>query len=174
MRRPDGDPDDETDDIAALDDASVDAAQRPRLVLTTSASAVDAQVGDRLELTFTARNRGNVTLSRVRVSSALKVSGLSCTPAGSSLAPGETLTCVADYRVRAGDVRAEILRAKGVVRGESPYGETSRASDDVVATDTTRLAVLGGAAAVPAVGGRSDPPPTVRSADRGFAGRHRR
>ena len=91
---PDGDLEDETDDIAALDDASVDAVQRPRLVLTTSASAADAQVGDRLQLTFTARNQGNVTLSRVRLSSALKVSGLSCTPAGSSLAPGETLTCV--------------------------------------------------------------------------------
>ncbi len=173
--RPDGDPDDETDDIAAMDDASVDATQRPRLKLTTSTGAADAQVGDLIELTFTARNRGNVTLSRVRIRSALKVSGLTCTPAGSSLAPGETLTCVANYRVDADDVRADIVRAKGVVRGESPYGETSRASDDVVATDTTRLAVLGvdGGGAGPSEEGSdpppsgSDPPPTGSLADTG-------
>jgi uncharacterized repeat protein (TIGR01451 family) len=154
---PNGDPDDETDDIAALDDAAVDAVQRPRLVLTTAAGADDARVGDRLELTFTARNAGNVTLSRVRVSSALTVSGLTCTPAVTSLAPGESLTCVGGYRVRGGDVRADVVRAKGVVRAESPYGETGRASDDVVATDTTRLTVLGGGGAGPA-GEAGDPP----------------
>ncbi|HSU37874.1 MAG TPA: GEVED domain-containing protein [Propionibacteriaceae bacterium] len=146
---PKGDPDDETDDIAALDDAAVDAVQRPRLVLTTEASAATAQVGDRLKLTFTARNAGNVTLSRVRVSSALKVSGLTCTTAGTSLAPGESMTCVAGYRVRGGDVRADIVRAKGMARAESPYGETDRPSDDVVATDTTRLTVVGGGGAGP-------------------------
>jgi uncharacterized repeat protein (TIGR01451 family) len=154
---PNGDPDDETDDIAALDDAAVDAAQRPRLVLTAAASANDARVGDRIELTFTARNAGNVTLSRLRVSSALTVSGLTCTPAVASLAPRETVTCVAGYRVRRGDVRADLVRAKGVARAESPYGETGRASDDVVATDTTRLAVLGAGRAAPAEE-TSDPP----------------
>jgi uncharacterized repeat protein (TIGR01451 family) len=147
---PNGDRDDETDDIAALDDATVDGVQRPRLVLTTTASADDARVGDRLELTFTARNAGNVTLSRVRVSSPLSVSGLTCTPTVTSLAPGESVTCVAGYRVRRGDVRADIVRAKGVVRAESPYGETGRASDDVVASDTARLTVLGEGGAVPA------------------------
>ena len=75
-------------------------------------------------------------------SSALEVSGLSCTPAGASLAPGGDLTCVAGYRVQADDVRDDVVRAKGVARGESPYGETGRASDDVVATDTTRLTVI--------------------------------
>ena len=172
--RPEGDPDDETDDIAAMDDAAVDATQRPRLRMTTSAGAAEAQVGDRIELTFTALNRGNVTLSRVRIRSALKVSGLSCTPAGSSLAPGATLTCVADYQVQADDVRDDVLRAKGVARGESPYGETGRASDDVVATDTTRLTVLGadGGGGEPSEGSKppptgSDPPPTGSLADTG-------
>ena len=57
---------------------------------------------------------------------------------------------MAGYRVRGGDVRADIVRAKGVVRAESPYGETGRASDDVVATDTTRLTVPGEGGAGPA------------------------
>jgi len=42
---PNGDPDDGSDDITALADAAVDAAQRPRLVLSTTASTVDARVG---------------------------------------------------------------------------------------------------------------------------------
>ncbi len=155
---PGGDPGDDTDDVTALDDAAVDGVQQPRLALAIAADAVDARVGDQVDLTLTARNRGNVTITQVQLSSALASTRLSCRPAlGASLAPGETITCTGRYRVRAADVEAEAVVAGAEVRGEAPYGDADQASDDVVATATTRLVILGDGA--PGEGGDPDEDP---------------
>ena len=67
---PGGDPDDDTDDITAIADATVDAVQRPRLVLTARVGLGRRRgVGDRVPVDLTVTNQGNVTLTRLTVAS---------------------------------------------------------------------------------------------------------
>jgi uncharacterized repeat protein (TIGR01451 family) len=73
---PGGDPDDESDDIAAIDDAQVGIDQRPKISLTsTAAHPTRVAKGARIEYALTLENTGNVTLDEITLSSGLKALG---------------------------------------------------------------------------------------------------
>ncbi len=73
-----------------------------KLADKTSYSAV----GEVIKYTIVATNDGNVTLAAVTVSDPI-VTGLSCIPTnGSALAPGESMTCIAEHTVTQADIAA--------------------------------------------------------------------
>jgi uncharacterized repeat protein (TIGR01451 family) len=160
---PGGDPNDDTDDVTAIDDANVIAVQRPALALKAGWGVTRTRRGKRISLTLAARNTGNVTITRTKVSSSLKKLKLSCTPKqGTSLAPGASLTCSGRYTVSKADATRGKLKATGTVRGERPYGDPSRSADDLVVTASRTVKVakshsasasLGGSGSEPAGGG---------------------
>jgi uncharacterized repeat protein (TIGR01451 family) len=112
------------------DDVTTPADQNPHLSITKDddVASYDA-VGDVIGYTITATNDGNLTLSSVTVTDP-NASGLSCTPVnGSSLAPGESLSCTASHTVTQADLDAgSFFNAACVDDGENGATE---ACDDV-------------------------------------------
>ena len=86
-------------------------------------------VGDVIEYLITATNDGNVTLASVTVTDP-NADNLVCVPAnGSSLAPGESLDCTADYTITQADIDAgSVFNAACVDDGADGAAE---ACDDV-------------------------------------------
>lgn len=140
---PGGSTTDPTDDVVALDEASVEVAVRTGLKLAVTDAPNSLKKGSRVTLTFTAANTGNVTLTGVRLSSSLKaISGLSCKPkAGSSLAPGAEIVCTATYTVTTGDAKRGKVTVRASARSEAPYGDPESRDDDVIASATKALSV---------------------------------
>ena len=87
------------------------------------------EVGDIINYTIVATNNGNTTLENVTVTDPA-VTGLSCTPAnGSSLDPGDTMTCTASHLVTQADIDAgSYLNIACVDDGE---GGAEEVCDDV-------------------------------------------
>ncbi len=140
---PGGDTDDDSDDVTALDDATVAVKAKPALRVVSRSSRSALAKGNRVTWTFTATNTGNLTLTGVRITTSLKgLSKLTCKPkAGSTLAPKATMVCSGSYTVTKGDASKRSLTVKGTARGEAPYGDTTRTSDDVTSTVTKTLKV---------------------------------
>jgi uncharacterized repeat protein (TIGR01451 family) len=162
---PGGDANDDTDDVTAIDDANVNAVQSSALALKARWSVAKTRRGKRIGLTLTASNTGNVTVTRIRVSSGLKkLSKLSCTPKqGVVLAPGGSITCSGRYTVSKADAARGKLKATGTVRGERPYGDPFRSTDDLVvkASRTVKVSKSGrssvGSAGAASGGSGSEP-----------------
>ncbi|HEY5820336.1 MAG TPA: GEVED domain-containing protein [Propionibacteriaceae bacterium] len=140
---PGGSTTDPTDDVVALDEATVGVTVRTGLKLTTLFKPASAKKGTTVTLTLTAQNTGNVPLSEVRVRSTLQgLSALTCKPkSGSSLAPGSKMVCTAKYTVSAADAKRGKVTAPATVRAEAPYGDPDDRADDVVAATTRTLSV---------------------------------
>ncbi|HKJ39886.1 MAG TPA: sortase, partial [Anaerolineales bacterium] len=82
-------------------------------------------VDDTVTYTYDVENTGNVTLTNVVVTdNHVGLSAITCTPAqGSTLEPGETMTCSATYIVTQVDVDAGEINNTGVVTGTPPVGQ---------------------------------------------------
>jgi uncharacterized repeat protein (TIGR01451 family) len=88
-------------------DANVPAVSNKLLTIVKDATeaSYDA-VGQTIHYSITATNGGNTTLAAVTITDPNAILG-TCTPAnGSSLAPGDTLTCVATHTVTQADIDA--------------------------------------------------------------------
>jgi uncharacterized repeat protein (TIGR01451 family) len=167
---PSGDPDDASDDVTALDDATVTVDVDRDLDITSQASATQVSEGTRVAWTFTATNAGNVTLDGVRISTSLKgMSSLTCAPAtGATLSPGAAMTCTGEYTVTRADAERRKVSLTATVRGDAPYGDPTTQTDDVVAEVKQTLTVAKPAGGSGGTGGGSDPsgsPATGTGAD---------
>ncbi len=140
---PGGSPADTSDDITALDDATVTAKVNRALTLTSQPSAAAVSEGTRVTWTFTATNTGNVTLDGTRISTSLPgMSKLTCRPdAGARLTPGASITCTGEYTVTRSDAERQKLASTVTVRADPPYGDATTAADDVVARVSSTLTV---------------------------------
>jgi uncharacterized repeat protein (TIGR01451 family) len=113
--------------VRAVAVANVPAAQSSVIKLVKAADVQSvSQAGDVVTYTFTAKNAGNTTLSDVGISDPLQgLSALSCTPGQpATLAPGEVLTCTADYTVTQADVDAGGVSNTATVTGTTPPGQS--------------------------------------------------
>ena len=144
---PGGDVDDDTDDITAIADATVDAVLRPRLVLTAESDRTKARRGNRVPVDLVVTNQGNATLTRLKFVTDLD--GVTCQPAGRTLVPGAQLNCAGTYRVTKADARRGKAVIRTAARAERPYGVPSRPSDDVVVKSAVRLKVAKISSAAP-------------------------
>jgi uncharacterized repeat protein (TIGR01451 family) len=100
----------------------------PAITLVKSADRTSFAAGDTIRYTFTATNTGNVTLAGVQVtdvsfSGTGSLSPLACNRVVSTtLIPGQSLVCVATYRVTQADVRAGRLHNVATATGTPPTG----------------------------------------------------
>ena len=91
-------------------------------------STVDA-AGDIINYSMVVTNTGNQTLTNVQVSDPL-VGTLDCTPAlGSSLAPGETMTCTGSYTVLQSDIDTD-GGGDGMIENTATADSDESAPDD--------------------------------------------
>ena len=98
--------------------------------ITTDVAPTGLSVGDEVTYTYAVENTGNVTLFNVTVTDPhTGLSTITCTPPqGSTLAPGDTMTCTATYVVTQADVDAGEIVNLGTVTGTD-------ANDDPVTDD---------------------------------------
>ena len=134
---PGGDADDDTDDITAIADATVDAVLRPKLMLTAESERTKARRGNRVPVDLVVTNKGNATLTRLKFVTDLDE--VTCQPAARTLVPGAQLSCAGTYRVTKADARRGKAVIRTAARAERPYGVPSRPSDDVVVNSAVRL-----------------------------------
>jgi uncharacterized repeat protein (TIGR01451 family) len=115
--------------------------ETPGLSLTKSASPSSGVVaGDSVHYTMTAANTGTVTLHGVSVSDPMAgLSPITCTPsAPATLAPGDTVSCGADYTVTQADVDAGSFSNTATVTGLDPSdAPTSANAGATVTADQT-------------------------------------
>jgi uncharacterized repeat protein (TIGR01451 family) len=106
----------------------------------------DVSVGDTLTYRFVATNDGNVTLTAVSVTDPMPgLSALSCVPAaGSSLAPGATMSCSALYSVTQDDVDGGLIDNTATATGTPPAGPpiTDDGSESVPITTTASVVLV--------------------------------
>lgn len=139
---------------ATSSDASPVAASASAVVLATESASIsltkDADVttvsaaGDVVEYTLVATNSGNVTLHDVAVEDPHPgVGPLTCLPAVTTLAPGDSLSCTAQLSVDASDLNAGSIVNNASASGTSPTGVpvTGDAGTTVSATQTPALTV---------------------------------
>ena len=96
----------------------------PRISMTKTADRDLVQaVGDRITYTMTATNQGNVTLTGATISDPMDLEDLTCTPAaGSSLAPGATMTCTGVHTVVHADLEAAQVSNVATFTSNDPTG----------------------------------------------------
>lgn len=118
---------------------SVPAVQNPAISLTKSLTGSPySAIGDVLGYTLTATNAGNVTLTHVSITDG-KLGTLDCTPAQPvTLAPAETLTCIASHLVEQNDLDYGSYYNTAVVSGTPPTGAAIIASDSKTAVASIR------------------------------------
>jgi len=125
--------------VDATDEVTVPVTPTPAIDLVKEATLEgDGAVGDTIAYSFTATNTGNVTLTDVVIDDPLPgLSELSYEWPGEPgvLAPGESVTASATYRLTQADVDAGRVDNTATVTGTSPGG------DPVTSTDTVRVVV---------------------------------
>ena len=124
----------------------VPATRTPALALTKStSSATFSKAGVTINYTISATNTGNVTLAGVTLSDDNAVL-IGCAPR--TLAPGQSLTCVAVHTVTADDLVAKVIVNQAHARA-TPIGAAGISVD-------SNTVVLGRAAPLPGTGGNVD------------------
>ena len=121
--------------------------QAPALTLTVAATpsdpspALDMQVGQVINYTYTIQNTGNVTLHSFGISDD-KVVSVNCSGAAASLAPGAPpTTCSGTYTITQADINAGSVINHATVTGLLPSGQsfTANAQGTVVTHNAPRL-----------------------------------
>ncbi|MFJ8434693.1 GEVED domain-containing protein [Kitasatospora sp. NPDC094019] len=125
------------------DTAVVTSPPAPGLSLTKAADRTDATTGRTVTYTFTITNTGNVTLRHITVvegefSGTSRMSAITCPE--TVLAPGQHLTCTADYRVTAEDAARGTLTNTASATGTPPGSDRPITSTPGRATVTTHPA----------------------------------
>ncbi|RFU39509.1 DUF11 domain-containing protein [Actinomadura logoneensis] len=101
-----------------------------------------SHVGQVLHFSYRVTNTGTVTLRDVRVEDALPgLSAVRCPTR--TLAPRESMTCTAAYRVRAGDLRRGAVRNRAVAEGTPPGSRVPVASRPARVTAYGHVPVTG-------------------------------
>ncbi|MFJ3234590.1 hypothetical protein [Streptomyces sp. NPDC086787] len=124
--------------VSATDDAQVTSRREPAvaLVKTASPESVTA-VGQQVSYSFVVTNTGNVTLTNVGVAETA-FSGTGGSPQtscpGSSLAPGESMTCSAGYTTTQADVNAGQITNTARATGTPPSGPAVSATSSEAVT----------------------------------------
>ncbi|MEU7788975.1 CshA/CshB family fibrillar adhesin-related protein [Amycolatopsis sp. NPDC049159] len=148
---------------SAPSSAKVIVTRAAALTLAKSADpATVASVGEPVRYSFTLRNTGNVTLTGVAVTEGAfsgrgTLSPVAC-PAGSEvLAPGQVVTCTADYAVTQADLDAGRITNSATAAGTPPAGLPA-----VTTPPATAVVTAGGGPALTLV--KSAEPATVAGA----------
>ena len=106
------------------------------LLKTVTPSSVSA-VGDLLTFNFLATNTGNVSLTNVIVSDPFPLlSAVSCPGFAGTLRPGDSVNCVATYRVVQADLDAGSIRNRASVVGSSSVSDTQVVGSGAVVVNT--------------------------------------
>ncbi|MEV5570544.1 hypothetical protein AB0L06_10860 [Spirillospora sp. NPDC052269] len=101
-----------------------------------------SRVGQTLRYSYRVTNAGAVTLDHVRVEDELRgLSAVRCPKR--TLAPSESMTCTATYRVRAGDLRAKAVRNRAIAQGTPPGTRVPVASRPAGAVAYAQVPVTG-------------------------------
>lgn len=110
-------------------EASVFSKPAPALALVKTADpAKDAEAGEVVTYSFKITNTGNVTLTDVGVtegdfSGSGDLSAIVCPDGAESLAPGDSVTCTATYRVTQADVDRGSIVNTATAKGTPPTGD---------------------------------------------------
>ncbi len=113
------------------------AGQTASLSLVKSATPSSGVVaGDIVDYGFDVTNTGTVSLTNVNVADPMVgLSALTCTPAqGSTLVPGATMHCDADYTVTQADVDTGSIVNTATATGTDPVGNPATATDSATVT----------------------------------------
>jgi len=108
--------------------ATVTIAPAPALTVTKSATPdTVARAGDTVTYSFKATNTGNVTVRDVVINEGAftgtgALSAVTCPAGARALAPGDTITCTADYTLTQTDVDAGRVTNTATVGGTTPSG----------------------------------------------------
>jgi uncharacterized repeat protein (TIGR01451 family) len=116
-----GTPPGETEPVVSEpSDVTIHAKAKPSLKIRKSVRPKTfGHVGQVLHYTYRVTNTGSVTLHDVGVEDGLRgLSAIRCPQR--TLAPGESMTCTATYRVRAKDVKCKTVRNRAVAFGRPP------------------------------------------------------
>lgn len=130
--------------------AAADVHQGLSLTSSSTPSTV-SQIGQRVDYTFVARNRGNVSLRDLVVSSSSAgVSALICSPVplGGTLGDGQSTTCRASRTVTAANLATSALTATAKATAAPVLDDHSTASN-AVTTNKTPVTVSGPGAPAP-------------------------
>ncbi|QDP96224.1 DUF11 domain-containing protein [Microlunatus elymi] len=126
------------------DSATVPAEQQPALTLAKHADPVQvAAAGDTVQYTFVVTNTGNVSLHDVDVSDDAfsgsgDLSAISCPPAAATMAPGDQITCTADYTVTQKDLDAGRITNTATAHGTPPGGGQTDSDQDFAVVDAVQ------------------------------------
>jgi len=119
------------------DGAVVGANQNTELAMTKVADKQLVQtVGEQVNYTIAVTNRGNVSLAGATITDPLPLQNYTCSPAaGSTLAPGATMTCTGTYSTTHADLENGGIRNTASFTGTDPTGasQTSEAGAVVAA-----------------------------------------
>lgn len=120
--------------VTDTDNKTVPGVQSPKidLVKTVESGSNFTKPGDKINYKFVSTNTGNQTLTNVKITDPLVGGDLTnCTPAkGSTLAPGASMTCTAQYSVTQADLNAGKVDNTATTTGKPPTGP------DVTDTDS--------------------------------------
>ncbi|MDH6280876.1 DUF7507 domain-containing protein [Prescottella agglutinans] len=102
----------------------------PKLAVVKASTATEiTKVGQKVPYTFEVTNTGNVTVSDVKVTDKQaapakdeNLSAMQC-PASTTLAPGESMTCTAEYTVAQADLDNGKVKDTAKATGKSPKGD---------------------------------------------------
>lgn len=121
--------------------ATVQAAPSPSITIVKSALPVNVNTaGQVVNYSFLVTNTGNVTLNSVGVSDPLpNLSAVSCPV--STLAPGASTTCTANYTVTLSDIDAGSIPNTATASGTPPTGPAVTADDSATVTATHAPAI---------------------------------
>lgn len=122
-------------DLTAIDEASVDVRQKPRLRMDLALDQGSFALGEQAVITAAAVNVGNVSLSSIELSAQRDTGGLPCSGADPTvlLAPGEAVRCTTAVVVGAADLAAGQLVVRARASAEGPAGDRVLPSDDITA-----------------------------------------
>ena len=122
--------------VSDTDDATVTATANPSITIDKSATPNNViSAGQTVSYAFLVTNTGNVTLTGVVVDDPLTGPGSVGCP-GSTLLPGESITCSATYNVTPGDMNNGVIDNTATVTGTPPSGP------DVDDTDTESVTAV--------------------------------
>lgn len=131
--------------VTAAATRTVTVTQTSTIGLTkTAAPTTVSAVGDEVTYSFVVRNTGNVTLSNVGVNETLAgVSTPNCTPAaGTSLAPGATMTCSATRATTQADLNAGAVTNSATATGTNPAGTAVTSTPAAATVQATQSPAL--------------------------------
>ncbi len=123
--------DTDTTDTPLIQVKSIDLVKTATLDMTVVNPATRVDAGDKIVYGFTITNTGNVTLTSVDLLDALVGKDPAVACGATSLAPGASTNCTADYILLQADINAGMVHNSGTACGAPPTGA------DVCDTDTT-------------------------------------